>query len=55
MLTPRLLSQRGTMKANMRKYLPHAPQSLINSLYGSLTKIRTYPPGDPIREGVIRG
>ena len=45
----------NTMPQNLKAALPGVAQTTINKLYASLTTVRTYARGTPIREGVTRG
>ncbi|KAG2353161.1 major facilitator superfamily domain-containing protein [Suillus spraguei] len=43
----------NTMPVNLEKYLPWLSDEQRAELYGSITLAASYPPGDPVREGVI--
>lgn len=45
----------NTMPRNLAKYLPQLSDAERATLYGSITSVATYPPGNTVREGVIRG
>lgn len=51
-----LVSQSSnTMPKQLEIHLPGVNATTRATLFGSITSIATYPPGDPIREGVIQG
>lgn len=43
------------MPRKLFKYLPQVPEADREELFGSIMNVMMYPPGDPIREGVIDG
>ncbi|KAG8744344.1 hypothetical protein FRC10_010324 [Ceratobasidium sp. 414] len=44
----------NTMPRQLEIHLPGVNETTRATLFGSITTIATYPPGDPIREGVIQ-
>lgn len=44
----------NTMPKQLEIHLPGVNATTRETLFGSITTIVTYPPGDPIREGVIQ-
>ncbi|KAG9097147.1 hypothetical protein FS749_006973 [Ceratobasidium sp. UAMH 11750] len=44
----------NTMPKQLEIHLPGVNETTRATLFGSITSIATYPPGDPIREGVIQ-
>ncbi|QRV78334.1 major facilitator superfamily transporter [Ceratobasidium sp. AG-Ba] len=44
----------NTMPKQLEIHLPGVNETTRATLFGSITTIATYPPGDPIREGVIQ-
>ncbi|CAE6431255.1 unnamed protein product, partial [Rhizoctonia solani] len=44
----------NTMPRQLEIHLPGVNATTRAELFGSITTIATYPPGDPIREGVIQ-
>lgn len=45
----------NTMPKQLEIHLPGVNATTRDTLFGSITSIAAYPPGDPIREGVIQG